>query len=89
MLKKHIKFLANININFAKKYKNNILRSIEKLKYMPERFPYIKNKILPKNKYHKLVVNKRYLVIYQINFNIVFIDYILDCRQGYNWLLED
>ena len=89
MLKNHIRFLASININAAKKYKYTIFRAIKKLKYMPEKYPYIENEILPKKKYHKLIVNKRYLIIYQINFYIVYIDYILDCREAYNYLLKN
>ena len=40
------------------------------------------------NKYRKKLVAKRYLLIYQIKGNNVFVDYILDCRQEYKWLLK-
>jgi hypothetical protein len=42
--------------------------------------------MLPANKYRKLLVDKRYLLIYQIKDGTVYIDYILDCRQDYGWL---
>ncbi|MCG2788520.1 MAG: type II toxin-antitoxin system RelE/ParE family toxin, partial [Actinomycetia bacterium] len=35
----------------------------------------------------KMLICKRYLLIYQIKGNIVYVDYIVDCRQDYEWLL--
>ena len=51
-----------------------------------ERFPYLEpdNR---KNPYRKMFVPKRYLVLYMIEENHVFVDYIIDCRQDYHWLL--
>jgi hypothetical protein len=41
---------------------------------------------LPENKYRKLLVDRRYLLIYQIKDDTVRIDYMVDCRQDYVWL---
>ncbi|MDD4658959.1 MAG: type II toxin-antitoxin system RelE/ParE family toxin, partial [Eubacteriales bacterium] len=30
----------------------------------------------------------RYLLIYQIKDNIVYIDAVVDCRQDYIWLIQ-
>lgn len=43
--------------------------------------------IMP-NKYHKMFVEKRYLVLYQIQDDVVYVDYILDCRKNYSWLIH-
>ena len=42
---------------------------------------------MPANKYHKMFVANWYLILYQIQDDTVFIDYILDCRQDYSWLI--
>ena len=34
-----------------------------------------------------IIVTKRYLLIYQIKDNTVYVDYVPDCRQDYKWLL--
>ena len=34
-----------------------------------------------------MISAKRYLVIYEVSENIVYVDYILDCRQCYEWLI--
>lgn len=31
---------------------------------------------------------KRYLLIFQIREDIVYVDYVVDCRQDYAWLLH-
>ncbi|MDK9711287.1 MAG: type II toxin-antitoxin system RelE/ParE family toxin, partial [Acidaminobacter sp.] len=43
---------------------------------------------LPANKYRKMVIEKRYLILYQVKEQIVFIDWIMDCRQDYRWLIR-
>ena len=43
---------------------------------------------VPKNKYHKMFIEKWYLVLYQIQDDTVYVDYILDCRQDYSWLVH-
>ena len=49
-------------------------------------YNYLNDAILPLNKYHKKIISKRYLIIYQIKNNIVYVDYIVDCRTDYKWL---
>jgi len=55
---------------------------------MPERFPFLKAEFIPPNKYHKIFVAKCYLVLYQIKGQTVYVDYIIDCRQDYGWLMR-
>jgi len=88
MLGAHIKFLAQLNPAAAKKLKKNILKSIRSLSSMPERCPFFDNEFIPRNKYHKLFTDKWYLILYQIKGSTVFVEYILDCRQEYKWLVR-
>lgn len=43
---------------------------------------------IPPNKYHKLYIKNWFLVLYQVKDNTVYIDWIVDCRQDYPWLLK-
>ena len=38
-------------------------------------------------KYRKLLLGKRYLLIYQIKETTVYLDAVADTRQDYGWLL--
>lgn len=59
--------------------------AIRSLKEMPERFPFLEAEFIPYNKYHKMFVEKWYLILYQIKDQTVYVDYIVDCRQDYGW----
>lgn len=58
------------------------------LENMPQRCPWLVGDYIPRNAYRSLLFDKRYLIIYQIADDIVYADYVLDCRQDYKWLLR-
>lgn len=88
MLGYHIRFLAQVNRKAAIDKKKQIVHTLRSLSQMPERFPFFDAEYIPPNRYHRMFVEKRYLVLYQIRDNTVYVDYILDCRQDYPWLLR-
>ena len=87
MLMDHVFFLANVNQTAAETLRADMIANIQSLENFPERFPYLEpdNR---KNPYRKMFVPKWYLVLYIIEGDQVFVDYVLDCRQDYHWLLE-
>ncbi|HAH96635.1 MAG TPA: plasmid stabilization protein [Firmicutes bacterium] len=87
MLASHIRFLAQKNPAAARQTKKDLMDDVRLLQQMPERFPFLKADFIPPNKYQKMFVEKWYLVIYQVRNQTVYVDYIVDCRQDYDWLL--
>ena len=88
MLGIHIRFLAQVNNSAAIKLKNRLVEEIRSLQDMPHRYPFFNENYIPANKYHKLYVENWYLVLYQIKDDTVYVDWIVDCRQDYRWLLK-
>ena len=88
MLGAHIKFLAQVSPSAARDTKSRLLAAIRSLADMPERFPFLDEDFVPKGKYHKMFVDKWYLLLYQIKDQAVYVDYIVDCRQDYGWLIH-
>lgn len=88
MLGMHIRLLAQVNKTAATKLKNRLVEEIRSLQDMPQRYPFFNENYIPANKYHKLYVEKWYLVLYQIKDDTVYVDWIVDCRQDYQWLLK-
>ncbi len=88
MLQVLLRFLAKVNREAASPKKDELLKALRSLSYMPERFPFLDENYLPQNKYHRMFVEKWYLVIYQIRDENVNVDYILDCRSDYGWLIH-
>lgn len=88
MLGTHIRFMAQVNKDAAKTKKQELMEAMRSLERMPQRFPFFKEAYIPTNKYHKMFVSKWYLVLYQIQDDTVYVDYILDCRKDYSWLIR-
>lgn len=55
---------------------------------MPQRFPFFEEAYIPSNKYHKMFIEKWYLILYQIQDDTVYVEYIVECRKDYNWLIH-
>lgn len=88
MLGAHIRFMAQVNKDAASTKKKEIITAIRSLNYMPQRFPFFEEAYIPPNKYHKMFIEKWHLVLYQIQDDTVYVDYIVDCRKDYNWLIH-
>ena len=88
MLGTHIRFLAQVNKPAAKKLKDRLVTEIRSLQDMPQRYPFFNETYIPVNKYHKLYIENWYLVLYQIKDDTVYVDWIVDCRQDYQWLIK-
>ena len=84
----HIRFMAQRSPNAARTTKSNILAAVCSLSEMPGRFPFFDEEHVPRGKYHKMFVENWYLVLYQIKDQTVYVDYIVDCRQDYGWLIR-
>ena len=88
MLTTHVRFLAEVNLEAADKVRADVVAGIRSLNSMPERCPFFESDFIPPNKYHKLFIEKWYLVLFQIRNQTVYVEYIVDCRQDYGWLLR-
>ena len=84
---RHVAFLSNVSINAAEKLQGKFISSMKSLEKNALSYPVL---VLNKEntKYRKLFVPKRYLILYEVEDNNIFVDYVVDCRQDYAWLLE-
>jgi len=89
MLDRHMDFLAKVSKNAAMKAKNEIISDMRSLRKNPERYPVYENQFIKEIRYRKMFSAKRYLIFYEITDTAVYVDYIVDCRQDYEWLLID
>ena len=88
MLGTHIRFMAQVNKEAAAAKKKEIMTAMRSLSQMPQRFPFFDEIYITPNKYHKMFIEKWYIVLYQIKDSTVYVEYILDCRKDYSWLIH-
>ena len=87
MLVSHSRFLAQVNESAAFQLITEFEHEAESLKKFPQRNPWLSDPLVQAGKYRKLLIAKRYLLVYQVKGSTVYIDAVVDCRQDYNWLL--
>ena len=88
MLTEHVAFLSQVSTEAAETLAADFVAALVSLQELPQRCPFLNEDYLPKNKYRKLIVKDRYLLLYQVIEATVYVDFILDCRQDYEWLLK-
>lgn len=88
MLVSHAAFLAKASPKAAEKLTSEFEKAAHSLEVMPQRCPWLRGEYIPKNAYHFLLFEKRYMIIFQIADDIVYADYVVDCRQDYGWLIR-
>ena len=86
MLASNIAFIAKVSADAATKQKKAVIDGIRSLEQMPKRYPFFNEEYIPPNKYRKMFIKKWYLILYQIQEDVVYVDYILDYRKDYQWL---
>ena len=88
MLVEQAAFLAEFNDEAAERLVQMFEESAASLSLFPKRAPELNDAYLPPHKYRKLLFAEHYLMVYQVAERKVFVDFIVDCRQDYQWLIR-
>jgi len=78
----HFEFLARVSETAAERLLDDLVKDMYSLGYMPHRNPVFIRPYIKNGKYRYMVSCKRYLIVYQIINDVVFIDDIQDSRQA-------
>ena len=74
MLGTHTRFMAQVNKQAAAAKKKEIMTAMRSFSQMPQRFPFFEELYITPNKYHKMFIEKWYLVLYQIQDDTVYVE---------------
>lgn len=83
----HARFSALVSEDAAARLVAEFAEKAGSLERRPERNPWLDDPLIPPKKYRKLLMAKRYMLLYQVKGAQVHIETIVDCRQDYTWLL--
>ena len=81
-------FAAQLEERLAYQLVEDFQEAAASLKKFPYRNPVLRSDEFTTEKYRKMLFGKWYLMLYQIKGNTVLIEYVIDGRQDYQWLLE-
>ena len=88
MLVSHAAFMAQVSVEAAERLTAEFEKAAHSLEVMPQRCPWFSGEYIPSHTYRFILFEKRYMILFQIVDNIVYADYVLDCRQDYSWLIR-
>ena len=88
MLVSPVAFLAQVSLEAAEKLTAEFEKTANSLETMPQRCPWLLGEYIPKKAYRFILFEKRYMIIFQIVDDVVYVDYVVDCRQDYGWLIR-
>ena len=88
MLVSHAAFLAQVSEEAAERLTSEFEKTANSLERMPQRCPWLTGEYIPRNAYRFILFEKCYMIIFQIVDDIVYADYVADCRQDYSWLIK-
>ena len=88
MLVSHAAFLAQVSPEAAERLTAEFEKRANSLEVMPQRCLWLKGEYIPRNAYRFILFENRYMIIFQIEDDIVYADYVVDCRQDYGWLIR-
>ena len=88
MLVSHAAFLAQVSVEAAERLTAEFEKAAKSLELMPQRCPWLNGEYIPRNAYRSILFEKRYLMIFQIVDDAVYVDYVVDCRRDYPWLIR-
>jgi hypothetical protein len=80
----HFIFLARVSESAAERLLDNLVEDIYSLERLPYRNPVFNRPFIKNGKYRYMVSCERYLIVYQVIDDTVFIDDIPDSRQADN-----
>ena len=88
MLVSHSVFLANVSLDAADRLIEDFYQTALSLREFPNRCPWFSGESIPAFHFRYIMFGGRYCLLYKIEENKVYVDYCLDCRQDYAWLLQ-
>ena len=81
MLVSHAAFLAQVSPEAAERLTAEFEKTANSLEIMPQRCPWLTGEYIPRNTYRFIMFEKRYMIIFQVMDDIIYADYVVDCRQ--------
>lgn len=84
----HAAFTAQLDEHLAHKLVADFRTAAASLQLLPYRNPILRSEVFITERFRKMVFAKWYLLIYQIKGEQVIVEYVIDGRQDYQWLIQ-
>ncbi len=79
----HIAFLARVSMKAARRLRDEFAEMLDALETSPFLFAEAEEEHIPEG-YRKALFGKRYLAVFYVEKNTVYLDAVLDCRMDHS-----
>lgn len=79
---RHIRFLANVSLPAARRFRQEYSEILDRLEENPFQFPADTDPNLPEDMYRKALFAHCYKALFTVENRIVYLDAVVDCRQS-------
>ena len=86
-LVEHAAFAARLDEKLAHKLVSDFRQAAVSLERFPFRNSVLRSEVFTVEKYRKLIFDKYHILLYQVKDQVVYVEYVIDGRQDYQWLL--
>ena len=80
--------VAQLEERLARQLVVDFRKAAYSLQSFPYRNPSLRSDFFVTEKYRKMLFGKWYLLIYQIKGERVFVEYVIDGQQDFQWLIQ-
>lgn len=87
LLVHQVAFMAQVSKPAAHRLKQAFTEGAKSLQSMPQRCPRVSFDDITYSNYRKLIFADHYIILYQIIGDTVHVEYVVDARQDYQWML--
>ena len=84
-LVEHAAFAARLDEKLAHKLVSDFRQAAVSLERFPFRNPVLRSEVFTVEKYRKLIFD---ILLYQVKDQVVYVEYVIDGRQDYQWLIQ-
>jgi plasmid stabilization system protein ParE len=88
MLAAQVRYLSKVNKSAARQLIVAFDEAADNLQYFPERCPWATDPVLPAYTFRKLIILKRYVMLFQIMGDTVYVETFSHERQDYAWKMH-
>lgn len=82
MLLEHTRFISNVSVPAAKRFRAEFAELIRRIGENPYQFPALDDPKLPRDTYRKALFAKWYMAVFYVEGDLVYIDAVVDGRRA-------
>lgn len=88
MLVSYAMHISQYDRDAADRFIEGFEKASQSLEEFPRRCQWVEGDYIPAKTYRYRIFHKHYMLIFKIEDDNVYVEYVINCRQDYQWLIR-